>query len=149
MTQMSPKQNNLNARSPVPGSVGFVLWSRSHLLGPFGKGVQLGRSAEKSKPHWARRSHVPLPASLGLWAQFPTLTPQALPPQAKLGDKDRPPCLVPVPTLCPPRPGWPPLSSRLGGHALIRIFKREESQKETQKRPFFRAVVLSSFWMEC
>lgn len=44
----------------------FVLWSHSHLQGPFRKGVQLGRTADKTTPHWARRGRtVPLPAGPG------------------------------------------------------------------------------------
>lgn len=72
MAQMFSKQNNLNGHSPVQFSL-FVLWSHSHLQGPFGKGVQLGRSADRTKPHWARRSRaVLLPAvALGPRAHFP------------------------------------------------------------------------------
>lgn len=79
----------------------------------------------------------PCQPALDLCAQFPTLTPQAQPPQTRLGDEDHPPCHIPVPTLCLPRPGWPPLSSRLWGTCFdMDVPERTESERNPEKAIF-------------
>ena len=70
------------------------------------------------------------------------------------GDEGCPPCYVPGAGFVPPWPGWPPtplptvaLSSTLWGKWFDMDI--QEGQEEHQRRSFFRAVVLNSFWMEC